>query len=90
MIYIGSRYEDELVQYVLDARTETTRPSVLRAPLRTPPVTSSYTEWNSAYRLDQVAAKISREAERWWRIMDRNAEILNPWNIPAGTRINLP
>jgi hypothetical protein len=90
MIFIGSRYETEEVQYVLDARTQTTRPSVLRAPLRKTPTSSTYAEWNTAYRLDQVADKIDRESDRWWRIMDRNPELLNPWNLPAGTRVNLP
>lgn len=90
MIFIGSRYENERVQYILDARSETTRPSVLRSALTEEPRTSGYTEWNSAFRLDQVADKISQDSERWWRIMDRNPELLNPWDLEPGTRVYLP
>jgi prophage DNA circulation protein len=90
MIFIGSRYETEQVQYLLDARTETTRPSVLRSPQIDTPESTSFTEWNTAYRLDQVADRLYQDAERWWRIMDRNPEILNPWSVSSGTRVSLP
>lgn len=94
MIVIGSRYENEEVQYLSDPRSNTTRPtvmrvgeSVLRRSQRAPRM---QVQWNSAYRLDQVAKKTMGSELRWWQILDANAEILNPLAIEAGTVIDIP
>ena len=94
MIYIGSRYEREEVRYQLDGKGATTRPTVLRTQSlleNTPqPGMKKFVTWNSVFRIDQVANATVGDPERWWKVMDENTEILNPWGIDAGVEVQIP
>lgn len=95
MIFIGSRYEQEDVQYLLDARSNVTRPTVMRnnSQLRLKQLSSrgrNTATWNSSFRVDQVATELVKDPERWWEIIDLNPDILNPWNIPPATQVVVP
>ena len=69
MIFIGSRYENQDVRYVLSGRGRTTRPTVMRTEFRTRPP-KSYVEWNQSFRMDQIAERIVVDNQNWWRIME--------------------
>lgn len=95
MIYVGSRYEQEDVQYLLDARSNTTRPTVLRTKTnlrlrQANSATRSSLVWNSAYRMDQAGTQLVKDPERWWEIADVNPDLLNPWSISAGYEVIVP
>lgn len=94
MIIIGSRYENEEVQYLSDPRSNTTRPTVMRLGdrvlqkgRRSPRL---QVLWNDTYRLDKVSKRTTGTEVRWWEIMDANSEILNPLSIEAGMLVNIP
>lgn len=94
MIVIGSRYENEEVQYLSDPRSNTTRPTVmrlgdrvLRRSRRSPRM---QIRWNDSYRLDKVAKRTIGSELRWWEIMDANADILNPLAVEPGMVIDIP
>lgn len=88
MIYIGSRYEDGTVSYVLDPKSQETRPTVLRGyQSRT---ASRVHRWRAGDRIDILAFQIYGSADDWWKIMDANPGILDPNSIRAGTVVRLP
>jgi hypothetical protein len=95
MIFLGSRYEQEPVNYLLDARSFTTRPTVMRTTTslrrkqRTTEISGTVV-WNSAFRLDTVSNSVLQSSQNWWRVMDINPEILNPWSLRPGTRVRIP
>jgi hypothetical protein len=94
MIYVGSRYEKEPVEYQVEGKNGTTRPTVMRTVSAQSLVkradASKTVRWNPAFRIDQIGDRITGDPERWWRVMDANPELLNPWNIKPGTVVFIP
>lgn len=89
MIYLGSRYEDADIQYVLDKRLGSTRATVFRASVE-PEEGGQYWWWRQEDRIDTLAAQYYDSPNQWWRIMDANPELLDPLNISVGTKIRIP
>lgn len=46
--------------------------------------------WKENDRIDMVAKGFLGTAGTWWKVMDFNPEILNPFDIPVGTVIRIP
>lgn len=92
MIYIGSRYEKQPVFFTMDARSGSTRPTVVRSyarPRRSTTPTESV-RWQEGARIDRVSEALFGASDRWWRLMDANPDILDPMTITAGTSVIIP
>lgn len=46
--------------------------------------------WKDGDRIDDLAAKFLGDPYSWWRIMDANPSIQDPWGIEVGTAIRIP
>lgn len=90
MIYLGSRYQDVSVQYMLDGRTGRTNATVIRPNARRTRVSRGVTRWESGMRLDRLAANSYGDPEKWWQLMDENSDILDPRSLSIGQVIRLP
>lgn len=49
-----------------------------------------YYVWSEGDRVENVAATLIGDANLWWRIMDFNPEIANPFSIAVGTSLRIP
>lgn len=88
MIFVGSRYENSPVSYVLDPRAQETRPTVLR-PYRRRRAEKFYI-WRSGDRMDILSQQRYGRPDRWWQIMDANPGIIDPNSIRPGTVLRVP
>lgn len=86
MIYLSSRYANAPVEYVLDGRSLTTRPTVMRDPFPIPTPTEVY-RWREGDRVDMVGKAFASKAANWWTIMDRNGEIIDPLGFTPGNSV---
>lgn len=89
MIYLGSRYQDTPVGYLLDGRTGKTRATVLR-DRPTQDIVIASTTWRVGLRLDRVASGLYDDASEWWRIMDANDDIVDPMSLAPGMTVRVP
>jgi hypothetical protein len=89
MIYTDSRYATGTIIKAQDARTGTYRLGVYR---NFPNVKFSfyYYTWVAGDRIDIVAHHLLGSPVYWWKIMDANPEIVDPFSIPIGTTIRIP
>jgi nucleoid-associated protein YgaU len=88
-IYLDSRYVDGTLFKGKDARTNTY-------------VTTVFRQWPTSYknvimyevkevdRVEDIAVRYLGNPSLWWKIMDLNPEVLDPFNIPAGTLLRIP
>jgi hypothetical protein len=89
MIYTDSRYADGLILKAQDARTETYRLAVYRKfPDAKFPF--YYYTWVLGDRIDLVANDLLGSPNFWWKIMDANPEIIDPFSISIGATIRIP
>ena len=89
MIFLDSRYVDGKLFKAKDSRTGKTQISVFR----TFPTDAKYFfiyEWVETDRIDNIANLFLGSPNLWWKIMDFNPEILNPFNIEPGTQLRIP
>jgi hypothetical protein len=53
--------------------------------------TNFYTyTWVEGDRIDLISNSLLGSPNFWWKIMDFNPEIINPFNIPVGTTLRIP
>ena len=89
MIYLDSRYADSRLYRAYDSRTGKYNVTVLREyPVYE--VSFSYHEWKETDRLDVLSLRYLGSPSLWWKIMDINPEIIDPFNIPFGTQLRVP
>ena len=89
MIYLDSRYADGILFETYNAKSGYHSPTVYR----TWPgyvVDVYFYEVTEIDRIENIAVKTLGNPELWWQIMDVNPEILNPFEIPAGTTLRIP
>lgn len=88
MIRVNSRYAPESVQYILDSRTASTRPTVMRSArvIANPRLTQ---KWRDGQRLDMLGDRYYRSPLNWWQVMDRNPDVIDPLAFTPGERIVL-
>ena len=89
MILVGSRYQTVPVFYMLDGRSGKTQATVLRDNQYTAPSYNS-ASWPDGARLDFVAYRTTNGSGYWWKIMDQNADIIDPMSLDYGMIITLP
>lgn len=92
-MYTDSRYASgNLYRAFLpetDARPETFSATVLRNFPDSISKFYLYT-WQEQDRIDLVARRFLGNVIHWWYLMDYNPEVLNPFDIPAGTVLRVP
>jgi hypothetical protein len=89
MIYADSRYASGTVVRAEDARNNTYQVAVYR---NWPTIQSgfyAYT-WVEGDRIDVVSNNLLGSPSFWWRIMDLNPELTDPFDIKPGTTIRIP
>lgn len=92
MIYLGSRYAESEVTYVLNSRTNVPVATVLRQ-IEFPEEDLQYGrvyKWRDGDRLDDVAQRLLGDSSEWWRILDANPDVTNPLGIKPGTSLRVP
>jgi nucleoid-associated protein YgaU len=89
MIYSDSRYIDGNLPVIYREYTKSHEQAVYRIWPSYVVDFSLYTV-NEIDRIEGIANHFLGDPELWWRIMDVNPEILNPFQIPAGTTIRIP
>jgi hypothetical protein len=89
MIYSDSRYASGKVYRAFDPRNGFPQVGVRRV---FPFVSSDYYYyvWVDGDRMDNLAYRITGSSDNWWKIMDYNPEVLDPYNIAPGTTIRIP
>ena len=89
MIYSDSRYIDGSLSKPFRALTNTYEQTVYRA---WPGYSMSYFPYTVTEidRIEDIAAIHLGSPDLWWKIMDLNPDILNPFEIPPGTQLRIP
>lgn len=89
MIFTDSRYATGIIDYANDSRKDINNISVYRIYPTAAYRFSAYT-WTSEDRIDIIASEFLGSPNIWWKIMDINPEIVNPFAITPGTVIRIP
>lgn len=89
-IYLGSRYESSLVDFISLSANGDGYPVVFYEFSDLGLMSYSEYRWKSGDRLDQLATDFYRDPEKWWIIAESNPEILDIQRIPAGTVLRIP
>jgi hypothetical protein len=89
MIFTDSRYAKGKLASLYRYSTSQSVPTVFRV---FPSQTSDYFlyEWKETDRIDQVSKSFLGSTAKWWKIMDFNPEVLDPFTIPTGTLLRIP
>lgn len=89
MIFKDSRYADGKIVQEYQPNTNTYQIGVYRTfPFGTARF-SVYT-WREEDRIDLIAKAFLGSPHLWWKIMDYNPEVINPFSIKVGTLIRIP
>jgi hypothetical protein len=89
VIYTDSRYATALIAKTYD----TNRDDYFFTAFREfPTATASfyYYTWVENDRIDLIANEFLGSPESWWKIMDFNPEIIDPFDIQVGTVVRIP
>jgi hypothetical protein len=89
MIYSDSRYATGTIFTARDSRNGLNRTTVYRQ-FPTEQITFYQYTWVEGDRIDFVASELLGGSQFWWRIMDFNPEIIDPFEIPIGTTVRIP
>lgn len=89
-IYLGSRYETSLVDFISLSSSGDGFPVVFYEFSSLGQLTYSEYRWKAGDRLDQLAMTFYRDPEKWWIIAETNPEVLDIQNIPPGTVLRIP
>lgn len=89
MIFADSRYASGTIYRAFSPKLDASSLVVTRTfPNETS--TFIYYVWKQGDRIENVAARLLDNANLWWRIMDFNPEIANPFSIAVGTLLRVP
>jgi hypothetical protein len=89
MIYTDSRYASGLFLKAYSANRNSYNLSVMRQ-FPTDQSSFYYYGWRERDRIENVAARLLGDSNLWWRIMDYNPELSDPFNIPVGATVRIP
>jgi len=88
-IYLDSRYSDGTLFKGKDARNNTYVTTVYRYwPTYLKNVVMY--EVKEVDRIEDIAVRYLGNPSLWWKIMDLNPEVLDPFNITPGTLLRIP
>jgi nucleoid-associated protein YgaU len=89
MIYTDSRYATGSIDYINDSRLNVNQLSVYRVFPKATYKFLTYT-WTSEDRIDLISSEFLGSPSLWWKIMDINPELTNPFTIAPGTVVRIP
>jgi hypothetical protein len=89
MIFVDSRYAEGWVYAAHDSRTNSYHNTVRRNFPKKSSRFNTYT-WLAGDRIDYVSYLFLGDPSVWWKIMDINPEISNPFAISPGTVLRIP
>lgn len=90
-IYIGSRYESSVVDFVAtETRATAVTPVVFYEFTAMGLLTYEQYTWKRGDRLDNIAQTFYGRPEMWWVVAEYNPELLDPQNITEGTVLRIP
>jgi hypothetical protein len=89
VIFSDSRYADGNIFKSYDSRTKKYGVSVTR---NFPEDAQTYFHyvWAERDRIDALSQRFYGDPDMWWKIMDFNPEIMNPFDINVGTVLRIP
>jgi hypothetical protein len=89
MIFTDSRYAKGKLVSLYKNSSKQSVPTLFR---KFPKATSDYFlyVWKETDRIDQISKVFLGSAAKWWRIMDFNPEIIDPFTIATGTTLRIP
>ena len=90
MIYLGSRYQDADIFYMLDGRSGKTNATAFRNRAQRRQPSRIVTKWPDGMRLDVLSFRSLGDPEKWWTILHENEEVLDPKSIAYGQAVRLP
>jgi hypothetical protein len=90
-IFLGSRYEDSLVDFYSTKYYSDPAPVVFYK-FSALPATLRYIEytWKEGDRIDNIAFKYLSYPDKWWVLGEYNPHVKDLTNIPAGTKLVIP
>ena len=88
-IYLGSRYETSVVDFIALSQDGDAAPVVFYEFSELGQISYSEYIWKSGDRLDSVAMQFYGNPEKWWLIPEYNPQILDIQNIPSGTVLRI-
>jgi hypothetical protein len=89
-IYIGSRYENSVVDFFQYKPLQDPRPTVFYEFGDIGKINYVNYTWKNGDRMDQVAAQFFAYPDRWWIIAQFNPKVTDFFNIPTGTVLRIP
>ena len=88
-IYLNSRYSDGPLFYGFHSQSQEYALTVFRTWPYYAATFYPY-EVTEIDRIEGIATKTLGAPELWWKIMDANPEIINPFEILPGTHLRIP
>lgn len=89
MIFSDSRYVDGVLSKPYRKFSNTYEQTVYRTwPSYN--IDFFYHTFTEVDRVEELASTYLGSPDLWWRIMDVNPDILNPFNIVPGTQLRIP
>ena len=88
-IFIGSRYESSVVDFVSFSTNGDAAPVVFYEFSFLGELTYEEYTWKEGDRLDSVAFSFYRDANKWWLIPEYNPEIRDVQSIKPGTVLRI-
>ena len=89
MIYLDSRYADGPLFYGYHTYKDEFALTVFRTWSSSQSKYFIY-EVTEIDRIEHIAANTLGNPALWWKIMDINPEVINPFEIPIGTQLRIP
>ena len=89
-VYKNSRYYDGDSQQIQNKTSKLYAWTVYRQFPGSVPIRYSDYTWVDGDRIDYLASVYLYDAKLWWKIMDINPEINDPFSIAPGTIIRIP
>ncbi len=89
-IYLGSRYETAVVDFISLDATGNAAPVVFYEFPEIGRLVYNEHRWTAGDRLESLATTYYRDPEAWWIIAQANPEIEDIQNVPAGTVLRIP
>ena len=89
-IYLGSRYENAVVDFVSFTSSQDAAPIVFYEFSNIGLINYNTYTWKEGDRLDQLAMQFYSNPEKWWLIAEYNPEVTDHQNIPAGKVLRIP
>ena len=89
MIYLDSRYADGVLFMAQEPKSEEYMLSVFRT-FPSYSVEFYYYEVTENDRIENIAANTLGNPNLWWKIMDINPDVLNPFELTPGLQLRIP